>query len=55
MISDITIIKTIGHGATCKVKQGKLPNGQNVAVKIMNDNMSEAENKCLQAEVAAIS
>ena len=38
-IGDITIIKTIGHGATCKVKLGKLPDGKHVAVKMMNHDL----------------
>ena len=39
-IDEFTIIKTIGCGATCKVKQGKTQNGTDVAIKIMSDNLS---------------
>ena len=53
-IGDITIIKTIGHGATCKVKQGRLPDGTDVAVKIMKDNMSNEDSTLLKTEVEAM-
>ena len=54
-IGDITIIKTIGHGATCKVKLGKLPDGKNVAVKMMNHDLAKDEKKLLLSEVEAMS
>ena len=54
-IGDITIIKTIGHGASCKVKLGKLPDGKNVAVKMINHDLKQDDRKLLQDEVEAMS
>ena len=49
------IIKTIGTGASCKVKLGiDTCSGRKVAIKIINDNMEQKLKDLLQVEVKAM-
>ena len=50
-----TIKRTLGSGATCKVKLGVDPlTKQQVAIKIMNDDLGEKEKELLMTEVEAM-
>ena len=52
-IGKYAILKTIGHGATCKVKMAfDLDTGQRVAMKVMNEDIEE---KVLFEEINAMS
>jgi hypothetical protein len=46
--------RTLGSGASCKVKLGVDANGRQVAIKIMNDDMGSEEKDLLITEVQAM-
>lgn len=55
-LGDFDIIKTIGTGASCKVKLGiDAKTGKKVAIKIMNPNLSEKDKNLLKNELGAMS
>ena len=52
-IGQYRILKTLGTGASCKVKlaEDTLNGNKRVAVKIMNENIGEAEKSLLYTEI----
>ena len=55
-IGRFEIIRTLGRGASCKVKLGlDTESGRKVAVKIINDNMDSKLQDLLITEVKAMS
>jgi len=55
-IGRFTIAKTLGSGASCKVKLGfDTENQRKVAVKVMSDNMDQKTKDLIQNEVKAMS
>ena len=51
-IGDFDIIKTIGTGASCKVKLGiDTKTGRKVAIKIMNPDLAEKDKNLLKTEL----
>merc|ERR1712166_987893 len=55
-IGEWTVQRTLGSGASCKVKLGvNKESNRKVAIKIMNDNMDEEEKQLLVTEVEAMS
>ena len=54
-IGKFEIQRTLGSGASCKVKLGTdTSTGRNVAIKIMNGDMDESEKKLIMTEVDAL-
>ena len=54
-IGKYEIIRTLGSGASCKVKLAlDKETGKKVAVKIMSDSMSEREKELVMTEVSAM-
>ena len=55
-IGNVEVGKTLGSGASCKVKLGYLKDvNRQVAVKIMNDDMDSKAKELLMTEVKAMS
>lgn len=55
-IGRFEILRTLGTGASCKVKLGlDRDTGRKVAVKIINDNMDPKMKELVITEVAAMS
>ena len=55
-IGRFQILRTLGTGASCKVKLGlDTDTGRKVAVKIINDNMDPKMKELVITEVAAMS
>ena len=55
-IGDYEIIKTIGSGASCKVKLGiDTKSGKKVAIKIMNPDLDQKDKNLLKTELEAMS
>ena len=55
-LSKYTIVKTIGTGASCKVKLGYITEtNQEVAIKIINDNTDESLMKLIKIEIESMS
>lgn len=55
-IGKYKILRTLGKGASCKVKLGlDVESGRKVAVKIINDNMDANLKKLVMTEVEAMS
>lgn len=55
-IGNYEIIKTIGSGASCKVKQAiDTVSGKKVALKIMNDDLDQKDKNLLKTELQAMS
>jgi serine/threonine protein kinase len=49
------VLRTLGSGASCKVKLGvDTESGRKVAIKVMNQNMSEQDKKLVMTEVEAL-
>jgi serine/threonine protein kinase len=56
IIGNYKIHRTLGQGASCKVKLGfEISSGRKVAVKIMNKNIDEKIKKLILTEVSAMS
>jgi serine/threonine protein kinase len=55
-IGRFQIMRTLGNGASCKVKLGlDTDTGRKVAVKIMNDSLDEKMKELVLTEVKAMS
>jgi len=55
-LAKYTILKTVGSGASCKVKLGFITDTkEEVAIKIINDNTDESLMKLIHDEIDAMS
>ena len=53
-INNYVLFETIGEGGFSEVKKGTMPNGKDVAVKIMKDNLSGKELELVANETKAM-
>jgi serine/threonine protein kinase len=54
-IGKYEIVRTLGTGASCKVKLAiDSESGRKVAIKVINDNMDQALKQLVMAEVKAM-